>query len=90
MPDKAAAGVQQQVAGWEQADIAQLIVFRIGREAFGIPIDDVREIIQAGVITPIPDSPPFVKGLINVRGDIIPTIDLSVCFSLMQQRDVFD
>jgi purine-binding chemotaxis protein CheW len=79
--------IQERIAGWEQANITQLIVFQIGKEAFGIQIDDVREIIRKGSITPIPDSPPFVKGLINVRGDIIPTIDLRVCFVLPDDND---
>jgi purine-binding chemotaxis protein CheW len=89
MPDKhtTTGEVQKRVAGWEQANITQLIVFQIGKEAFGIPIDDVREIIRTGTITPIPDSPPFVKGLINVRGDIIPTIDLRICFTLPDDNE---
>jgi len=82
-----AGEVQKRVAGWEQADIIQLIVFRIGEETFGVEIDDVREIIKTASITPIPDSPPFVKGLINVRGDIIPTIDLRVCFVLPEDNE---
>lgn len=67
---------------WEEKNIAQLVVFRVGPEIFAVPIEEIREIIQIGQITPIPDSPDFVKGIINVRGDIIPTIDLKVSFDL--------
>ncbi len=73
---------------WEQGDVAQLIVFHVGEEAFGIPIEEVREIIQIGQVTPIPDSPDFVKGIINVRGDIIPTIDLGTTFYLPKKEGV--
>lgn len=60
----------------EEERLEQLIVFRLGEDEFGVRIDEVREIIRAGVITPIPDSPRFIKGIINVRGEVIITIDL--------------
>lgn len=66
----------------EKQQIIQLIIFRVGDEEFGVPISDVQEIIKAGAITPIPDSPGFIKGLINVRGDIVPIIDIRVRFKL--------
>lgn len=66
----------------EQQQIMQLIIFRIGEEEFGIPIYEVQEIIKAGMITPVPDSPNFIKGLINVRGNIVAIIDVRARFSL--------
>lgn len=62
--------------------IVQLIVFRTGKEEFGVPIDAVREIIKATAITPIPNSPHFIKGIINVRGEIVTAIDIKSRFSL--------
>lgn len=55
---------------------AQLVGFKIGRELFGVNILMVREIIRETEITAIPDSPDFIEGVINLRGDIIPIIDL--------------
>lgn len=60
----------------EKQSLKQLIVFRVSNEEFGVSIDFVREIIKIGTITPIPDSPKFIKGLINVRGDIVPIMDI--------------
>ena len=54
----------------------QLVGFRIGKELFGVDILMVQEIIREAVITPIPDSPAFIEGVINLRGNIIPVVDL--------------
>ncbi|AOQ23011.1 hypothetical protein MTAT_29280 [Moorella thermoacetica] len=54
----------------------QLVTFFLGEEEFALPIDSVREIIRAGRITAIPRMPDFVKGILNLRGSIVPIIDL--------------
>jgi purine-binding chemotaxis protein CheW len=59
-----------------------LIVFDLGNEEFGVKIDEVREVVRTGVITPIPDSPEFIKGVANVRGEIVSVIDLKSRFFL--------
>lgn len=69
-------------AAADRAEIIQLIVFYLGDEEFGARIDQVREIIRAGKITPIPDSPRFIKGVANVRGEIVAVIDLKERFFL--------
>ena len=66
--------------------IAQLVGFKIGQELFGVNILIVREIIREAEITAIPDSPEFIEGVINLRGDIIPVIDLRKRLKLKQQR----
>jgi len=68
-------------------DLKQLIVFKSGNEEFGIAIDDVREIIKASTVTPIPNSPAFVKGLISVRGEIVTVIDIKSRFSLLDKSE---
>jgi purine-binding chemotaxis protein CheW len=55
----------------------QLVVFKIQAEEFGVEIDTVQEIIRMVNITEIPGAPPYVKGLINLRGHIIVVITLS-------------
>lgn len=67
---------------------AQLIVFCAGNEEFGVPIDAVREIIKATSITPIPNAPSFIKGIINVRGEIVTTISVKSLFSLHEEKIV--
>lgn len=54
----------------------QLVGFIIGEELFGVDILTVQEIIREAAITPIPDAPDFLEGVINLRGNIIPVIDL--------------
>lgn len=55
----------------------QLVGFRNNGEFFGIPISKVREILRVPEITAVPESPSFFRGIINLRGRIIPVIDMS-------------
>ncbi|MEE8179635.1 MAG: chemotaxis protein CheW, partial [bacterium] len=68
--------------------IVELIVFNLGDEEFAADIEQVREIIRRGTITPIPDSPDFIKGVTNVRGEITVVIDLKARFFLPLKREV--
>lgn len=54
----------------------QVVGFRIGRETFGLPISIVREIVRVPEITSVPNSPDYIEGVINLRGRIIPVVDL--------------
>ncbi|WP_181438686.1 chemotaxis protein CheW [Paenibacillus sambharensis] len=58
----------------------QLVTFRVGTEEFGVPIMDVYEIIFVPDITCIPRSPEAFIGVINLRGEIIPVIDMGIQF----------
>jgi len=55
----------------------QVVNFRIGRESFGVPIDNVQEIVRVPEITVVPEMPSFVEGVINLRGKIVSIVDLS-------------
>jgi purine-binding chemotaxis protein CheW len=69
-----------------QSDLAeyQLVVFDVGNESFGVDIDSVQEIIRMQSITEVPGSSVFVRGIINLRGRIIPVLDLRERFGLTQ------
>ena len=54
----------------------QLVVFGLGKEEFGIDISQVREIVRIQTITAIPQSLDFVEGIVNLRGQIVPIVDL--------------
>lgn len=82
--------IGEQLLGFDNADTSQLIVFKVGVEVFALHIDDVQEILKAGVVTPIPDSPPFMAGLINVRGNIISVIDLRSYLNLSEEEEIND
>lgn len=75
---------QKEDAGEE---LTQLIVFDLADEEYGVRIDDIKEIIRTGDITQIPDSPEFIAGVINVRGNIIPVLDLSEMFFLAEGEE---
>lgn len=60
----------------------QLVVFELASEIYGIDIKTVREIIRMQKITYVPDAPPYVEGMINLRGRVIPVVDLRRRFSL--------
>lgn len=58
--------------------MTQYATFRIGDRHFGLDILGVREIIRTFTITPVPRSEPFLRGLINLRGQIVTILDLAV------------
>jgi purine-binding chemotaxis protein CheW len=66
----------------ENTGTMQLVSFNLANEVFGIEITKVREIILIGDITRVPQTPDYVKGLINLRNTVIPVIDLRVRFGL--------
>ena len=69
------------------SDRRQLVVFQLGGEGYCVDISKVREINRVADITSIPESPEFVEGVINLRGQIIPIIDLRKRFGLMDKLD---
>lgn len=64
----------------------KLLTFSLGSEGYGISILKVKEIIGMMDITPVPRTPDFVKGVINLRGKIIPVMDLRTKFGMAQQE----
>ena len=66
----------------QDADLIQLVTFSIGEEEFGVDILKVQEIIRIMEITKVPKAPQFVEGVINLRGNVIPVIDLRKRFGL--------
>lgn len=66
----------------KQDPIIQLIVFRLGEEEYGIHIEQVKEVTITPEIARMPKTPTFVKGIANLRGDIIAVIDLEERFGL--------
>lgn len=63
-------------------ELLQLVSFVVGTEEFAIPILAVQEINRMMPITRVPQSPPFIEGVINLRGKIIPVMDLRKRFGL--------
>lgn len=66
----------------EDLQKGQFMTFQTGREYFGIGISYINEIIQMQPITAVPEVEDYIKGLINLRGKIIPVIDIRVRFKM--------
>jgi|SRR5690606_16501556 Chemotaxis signal transduction protein len=86
MPQAAGDGENGSVSGVaaERAvqDQAQMVVFKLAGEYYAVDIHQVREIIRVPEITRVPRTPDFVEGVINLRGSVIPIIDLRKRFGL--------
>ena len=67
-------------AGVEQA--AQYLTFRLGEEVFALDIAQVREVLDYTAITRVPRMPDFMRGVINLRGSVVPVVDLRLKFGM--------
>ncbi|MFC1563505.1 chemotaxis protein CheW [candidate division KSB1 bacterium] len=85
--------LEQMTDTMTEADIEILdkkyLTFVLGNEEYGIDINDVKEIVGIQKITDVPDMPPFIKGVINLRGKIIPVMDIRIRFC-MNDREYND
>ena len=64
----------------EVIESRQFLTFLVGSESFAMPIASIREIIEYGGLTEVPLMPGFLRGVINLRGSVVPVIDLSARF----------
>jgi purine-binding chemotaxis protein CheW len=64
----------------QAAQARQYLTFAVGAESFGMEISSIKEIIEFRKPTDVPLMPPFMRGVINLRGRVVPVIDLSVRF----------
>lgn len=80
----------QKMAEEEEARRKRLagkyLTFRVGHEEFGVKIDNIKEIIKMLEITPIPDVPEFMKGVVNLRGRVVPVVDLGLKLGLTELK----
>lgn len=66
----------------DAANRSSLLVFDLGKERYGIDVMTVRQVRKIEAITPVPGTPPFYAGVVNVRGQIITALDLRVFFNV--------
>ena len=71
----------------DTGQLRQFISFAVGEEEYGLELLRVKEVIRMREITWLPKAPSFVKGIINLRGDVIPIIDLKEKFGLESRAD---
>ena len=72
----------EEMAKKTKASDDKYLLFELAGEEYGVDILKVREIIGLMAITPVPQTPSFIKGVINLRGKVIPVIDLKVKFGM--------
>jgi purine-binding chemotaxis protein CheW len=65
-----------------QGESLQVLVVEVGGQHYGLPVADVRELVRAVAIVPLPRAPAVVEGIINLRGRIVPVLDIRSRFRL--------
>ena len=60
----------------------EILVFEVGGQRYGLPTVDVRELVRAVTITPLPNAPAVIEGVVNVRGRVLPVLDVRARFRL--------
>lgn len=66
----------------ETAQAMQLLTFRLDDEMFGVDISKVREVLEYTAVTKVPRMPHYMEGVINIRGSVVPVVDMRVKFSV--------
>jgi len=87
-----AAAVEERVTGGKGSDVAlrlagKYLTFRVAEEEYGLEILKVQEIIQMQAVTKVPRTPEYVRGVINLRGKVIPVVDLRRKFGIAEAKD---
>jgi len=70
-----------------QARTRQIVVFKLGEEEYGLHIDQIKEVVITPTITRMPQTPSFVKGVANIRGNVIAILDLEEKFGLVRDQE---
>ena len=68
-------------------ETGQYMTFKLGDELFAINVAQVREVLEVSQITKVPTAPDYMRGVVNVRGQATPVVDLRLRFGLAQHAD---
>ena len=68
-------------------ELQQYLTFMLGDEMFAIGILSIREIIEYGFVTDVPMTPPFIRGVLNLRGAVVPVVDMAVRFGRQSREN---
>lgn len=68
----------------EEEKLETWVTFALGNESFGLPVSSVKEILRAGFITRVPHAPSSVRGVTNMRGRVLPVVDLNARLGLKE------
>jgi purine-binding chemotaxis protein CheW len=74
----------------ETKTIMQYLTFTLSPEIYALEVGNVREVLEMPVITPIPRSPDFMRGVINIRGSVVPVVDLRLKLGMSRTEKAAD
>jgi purine-binding chemotaxis protein CheW len=66
------------------------LIFELEKEYFALNIENLIEAIEIEELTPVPEMPDYIKGIMNFRGDILPVVDMNIKFNLQKDKDLSD
>jgi purine-binding chemotaxis protein CheW len=72
----------QAARGGAAVPVSEFLTFALDHETFAIPVESVREVVDPPPATAVPNAPDFAPGLINVRGNVVPLVDLRRRFAM--------
>ena len=79
------ADIKQDTKKGALSSNIQIVVFKLGQEEYGLRIDQIKEVVITPTVTRMPQTPPYVRGVANIRGNVIAILDLEEKFGL--ERD---
>ena len=69
------------------AETTQFLTFKLGEEVFALDITKVREVLDFTTVTKVPRTPEFMRGVINLRGSVVPVVDLRLKFGMSRTEN---
>lgn len=72
------------------SETRQYLTFKLDDEVFAVDVAKVREILELTSITKVPQTPPFMRGVINLRGSVVPVVDLRLKFGMTETERTVD
>lgn len=72
------------------AETTQYLTFKLGDELFALDVSQVREVLDVTAITKVPRAPEFMRGVINVRGSVVPVVDMRLKFGMSRTENTID
>jgi purine-binding chemotaxis protein CheW len=78
------SGKEKEMEAREHMETTQYLTFKLGDEVFALDIGKVREVLDFTAVTKVPQTPDFMRGVINLRGNVVPVVDMRLKFGMSQ------
>jgi purine-binding chemotaxis protein CheW len=87
---RSSAGEEETMPAKVQTGISTYLTFELGSELFAVEVRSVREVLDSSTVTRMPRMPDYVRGVINLRGSVVPVVDLRLKFGMEAVEDSVD